>query len=180
MEGFQKFPGGGVSDFPNGGVSDFPDRGVSEFPDGGVSKKGTDQSTEKRRNRAKVACMALSLRSDLIFFNMPLKLIPTVVVLQHQRAASLHCEGHGGRRGVLRCGAGAWARIRPKLSRVIVCPIISGASVAPPNRLEAEDMCIDPTSVVTVTRVLAYSARTFTLRLYGYLSGCHSVTATSY
>ena len=33
-----------------------------------------------------------------------------------------------------------------------------------------KDMCIDPTSVVSVTRVLAYSARTFTLRLYGYLS----------
>ena len=44
---------------------------------------------------------------------------------------------------------------------------------------EAEDMCIDSTSEVTVTRVLAYSARTITPRLYGNLSGFHSVTAAS-
>ena len=37
-------------------------------------------------------------------------------------------------------------------------------------------MCIDSTSAATVTRVLAYSARTVTLRLYGNLSGFHSVT----
>ena len=47
------------------------------------------------------------------------------------------------------------------------------------RRQEAEDMCIDSTSEATVTRVLAYSARTVTPRLYGNLSGFHSVTAAS-
>ena len=41
-------------------------------------------------------------------------------------------------------------------------------------------MCIDSTSEATVTRVLAYSARTVAPRLYGSLSGFRSVTATSY
>ena len=34
---------------------------------------------------------------------------------------------------------------------------------------EAEEMCIDPASAATVTRVLAYSARTFPYRLFVYL-----------
>ena len=42
---------------------------------------------------------------------------------------------------------------------------------------EAEDMCIDPASVATITRVLAYSARTFPLDCEVYLerfSLCYS------
>ena len=34
---------------------------------------------------------------------------------------------------------------------------------------EAEDMCIDPASAATITRVLAYSARTFPLDCNVYL-----------
>ena len=42
---------------------------------------------------------------------------------------------------------------------------------------EAEDMCIDPAAVATITRVLAYSARTFPLDCEVYLerfSLCYS------
>ena len=38
-----------------------------------------------------------------------------------------------------------------------------------PRGAEAEELCIDPASAATVTRVLAYSARTFPYRLFVYL-----------
>ena len=70
---------------------------------------------------------------------------------------------------------------RDEVRTVRDVPVYSGGKgVAVPEGRgpEAEDMCIDSTSAVTVTRVLTYSARA--PRLYGYLSGFHSVTATSY
>ena len=55
--------------------------------------------------------------------------------------------------------------------------IIAAESKSLLTEAEAEDMCIDPASAATITRVLAYSARTFPLDCDVYLerfSLCYS------